>query len=452
VSDNQNFVNFHKDEFGANFKWGVSTAAYQIEGACSEDGKGVSIWDKFCQAKGKISNNETGKIACDFYNRWREDLLLLKQLKIPNFRFSISWTRLLPEASGILNARGVSFYNQVIDQCLLLEIEPWITLYHWDLPSALEVKGGWTNRDIVNWFGDYVEKCIELYGDRVKYWMVLNEPMVFTGAGYFLGVHAPGKKGLRYFLPAVHHAALCQAEGARRIKSLKPGAEVGTTFSCSYIEPFKNSIKDIAAAGRVDAILNRLFIVPTLGLGYPTDKISYLKNIEKYMKAGDQERLKFDFDFIGVQNYTREIVKHSFFTPVLKAHLVKASKREVPLTLMDWEVYPESIYWMLKKFNNYAGVKKIIITENGAAFEDHLKEGKVEDHKRLNFLKSYLGQVLRAKRDGVRVEGYFIWTFTDNFEWSEGYRPRFGLVHVDFETQKRTIKSSGYWYREFLGG
>ncbi|CAN5323550.1 GH1 family beta-glucosidase [soil metagenome] len=446
----ENFQNFNKNDFGAGFKWGVSTAAYQIEGGWNEDGKGISIWDKFCETKGKIYNNQSGKLTCDFYHRWKEDLQLMKEMNIPNFRFSISWTRLFPEGNGKINPAGISFYNQIIDYCLFLGIEPWVTLYHWDLPLALEESGGWTNRDIVSWFGDYVEACIVHFGDRVNYWMVLNEPMVFTGAGYFLGVHAPGKKGLRYFLPAVHHAALCQAEGARRIKSLRPGAEVGTTFSCSYIEPLMDTTRDRAAAERVDAVLNRLFIEPSLGLGYPTDKFDYLKRIEKYMQPGDQEKLKFDFDFIGVQNYTREIVKYSLFTPVLKANLVKANKRGGPITLMDWEVYPEAIYWMLKKFNNYPGVKKIYITENGAAFEDNLNGGKVEDPKRVEFLTSYLSQVLRAKKEGIKVEGYFIWTFTDNFEWAEGFRPRFGLVHVDFETQKRIIKSSGFWYNKFL--
>ncbi len=448
--EEEEIKNLNKEAFGPDFRWGVSTAAYQIEGAFNVDGKGLSIWDKFTSQKGKVAGNQHGNIACEFYNRFDEDISLMKYLNISNFRFSVSWTRILPYGSGGVNQKGIDYYNRIIDNCLEKGIEPWITLYHWDLPYALELQGGWTNRNIVDWFGDYVELCIKNFGDRVKYWMVLNEPMVFVGAGYFMGIHAPGKRGFRYFLPAVHHAALCQAEGGRRIKAMLPSAEVGTTFSCSYIEPLRSNERDVKAAIQVDALFNRLFIEPVLGMGYPIHSLKFLKRIEKYMVAGDMEKLKFDFDFIGVQNYTREIVRYSWITPFIHARLVKASSRNVPYTLMDWEVYPESIYRMLKMFDKYPGIKKIYVTENGAAFDDIMEEGAVYDDKRVDYLQSYLYHVFKAKKEGVKVKGYFVWTLIDNFEWSEGYRPRFGLVHVDFKTQKRTIKSSGNWYKEFL--
>jgi len=280
--------------------------------------------------------------------------------------------------------------------------------------------------------------------------LVLNEPMVFTGAGYFLGVHAPGKKGLKNFLPSVHHAVLCQTIGGRILRSTVKDSFIGTTFSCSQITPYNNSRRHKKAAEKADALLNRLFLEPTLGLGYPKDSIPVLKRIETYVKHGDNELSAFDFDFIGIQNYTREIVKHSFFVPYLKAKIVKATKRGVKTTLMDWEVYPPSIYEMISKFNKYKGIGRLIITENGAAFHDQYSNDEVHDQDRLQFLKDYLSEVHRAKKDGLNIEGYFVWTFTDNFEWAEGYYPRFGLVHVDFETQKRTIKSSGKWYSEFL--
>ncbi len=442
--------NINKKLFGDDFAWGVSTAAFQTEGAVDADGKGSSVWDIFTAKKGKILNGDNALITCDFYNRYREDIDIIKSLNIPNFRFSISWPRILPNGTGKVNQAGIDHYNKVIDYCVEQGIEPWLTLYHWDLPQALEDKGGWINREIVNWFSEYVAICAEAFGGRVKNWMVMNEPSAFTGAGYFLGIHAPGKRGLNNFAPTVHHAVLSLVAGAKVLRKKLPDVQIGTTFSCSQIEPFSRSAKDIAAAARADALINRLFIEPVLGLGYPTKEVTALKRIEKYILPGDEANMTFDFDFIGVQNYTRELVKYSFLTPYIGATLVKAQKRNVPVTEMGWEVYPESIYGMIKKFGAYPQVKKIIITENGAAFKDELADGKVNDQTRIDYLNDYLTQVLRAKQDGYNVQGYFVWTLTDNFEWAEGYHPRFGLVRIDFDTLKRTVKNSGYWYRNFL--
>ncbi len=443
-------MSLHSKDFEKDFIWGVSSSAYQTEGAHDKDLKGASIWDEFSNQKKNIAFNHNGNIASNFYHHYLDDLKLMQNLGIKNFRFSISWSRVLPYGKGIPNLRGIDFYNKLINECLKLGITPWITLYHWDLPLELEKEGGWTNRDIVAWFSDYVALCVKSFGDRVIHWMVLNEPMVFTGAGYFLGLHAPGKKGLANFLSATHHATLSQAEGARVIKSMYTNAQVGTTFSCSHIEPYSHRSKDVEAANRIDVLLNRLFIEPALGLGYPFKRLPLMNRIEKYMQANDEKLLAFDFDFIGVQNYTREIIKHSFFTPFLKAAIVKAEKRNVPLTAMNWEIYPEGIYHILKMYNEYIGIKKIIITENGVAFKDELVNGKVNDINRINFYDSYLKQVLKAKQEGVKVEGYFSWSFTDNFEWAEGYHPRFGLVHIDFETQQRTLKESALWFKKFL--
>ncbi len=440
-----------KEDFGKDFVWGVSTAAYQIEGAHAQHDKGMSIWDRFVSKKGTIFQGHHGEIACDFYNRYQEDILLMKSMNIKNFRFSLSWSRILPNGYGASSAEGIAFYNRVINFCLECGITPWVTLYHWDLPHALEEKGGWTNRDIIIWFEAYVALCAKAFGDRVKHWMVLNEPMVFTGAGYFLGVHAPGRKGLKNFIPAVHHAVLCQAAGGRIVRSLVPDSLIGTTFSCSQISPYSNHHSDKMAAKKVDALLNRLFIEPALGMGYPKDTIPTLNRLEKYIQPGDMENAIFDFDFIGIQNYTREVVRHSYFVPYLGAKIIKASKRNVKTTLMDWEVHPPSIYKIIKKFNGYKGIKKLIITENGAAFPDTLQNENVHDVDRLSYIQLHLKQVHRAQKKGLQIDGYFAWTFTDNFEWAEGYHPRFGLVYVDFPTQKRIIKSSGKWFREFLG-
>jgi beta-glucosidase len=440
----------NKDQFGADFLWGVSTAAFQTEGAHDADGKGVSIWDVFTSKKGKIKNGHQATIACDFYNTYQSDIALISQLNIPNFRFSISWSRIMPTGLHPVNKAGIDYYNNIIDTLLASGIEPWVTLYHWDLPHLLELDGGWTNRASVDWFSQYVALCAEHFGDRVKNWMVINEPSVFTGAGYFLGIHAPGKKGLSNYLKAMHHVTLATASGAKVLRQKVPQANIGTTFSCTHIEPFTQNQKDIEAAKRVDTLINRAFIEPILGLGYPLEDLPILKKLSSYILEDDLHNMAFDFDFIGLQCYTREIVKSSLLIPYIGAELVSAEKRNVIATEMKWEVYPPALYHVLKRFNNYKGIKKIVITENGAAFPDSLINGKVFDIKRTQYIQDNLEQVLKAKQEGYKVDGYFVWSLTDNFEWAEGYNARFGLIHIDFDTQKRTIKQSGMWYRDFL--
>ena len=430
----------------------MATSATQIEGAASENGKGPSIWDVFSQRQGKVFNNHTPEIATDFYHLFERDIALMKRMNIEHFRMSVSWARILPNGTGTVNTDGIDFYNRVFDCCLKHGITPWVTLYHWDLPQALEEKGGWTNREILSWFEEYASLCAGQFGDRIKHWMVLNEPMVFTGAGYFLGVHAPGRKGLYSFLPAVHHAVLCQALGGRVLRERVSNAQIGTTFSCSLIAPWDLKNRNVGAARRADTLLNRLFIEPSLGMGYPSEDLPVLKRMEEFILPGDHKASCFNFDFIGLQNYTREVVKHSCFVPHIRSRIVKATHRKVDTTQMDWEVYPESIYEMIKKYAAYPGVRRILITENGAAFADTLENGVIRDVRREEFIKRYIREVYRAKMEGSRVEGYFVWTFTDNFEWAEGYYPKFGLVHNDFNTQKRTLKQSGQWYASFLGG
>jgi len=438
--------------FGDDFAWGVSTAAFQTEGACSSDGKGQSIWDEFTARKGKVLNGDNAQTACDFYARYRQDIDLVKEMNIPNFRFSIAWTRILPDGEGAVNQAGVDHYNDVINYCIEQGVEPWLTIYHWDLPQALEVQGGWTNRKIIDWFTSFVTICANSFGDRVKHWMVMNEPAVFTGAGYFLGLHAPGRTGVKNFLPAVHHVVLSLVAGAKKLREVLPQAVIGTTFSCSAIEPYSDKARDINAAKRADALINRLFIEPIMGLGYPDTDVPVLKDIAKYKQPGDDANMVFDFDFIGIQNYTREIVRFSLFTPYVNARLVKAVKRNVPLTLMGWEVHPPAIYKVLKQFAAYKPELPIYITENGVAFKDELIDGGVNDVQRVKYLQDHIAEVLKAKQDGVNVKGYFVWTLTDNFEWAEGYHPRFGLIYIDFKTLERTIKASGKWYGKFIVG
>ncbi len=443
------FTELKASDFGSDFLWGAACAAYQVEGSWNKDGKGPSVWDTFTHKKGKIHNDENGDKATDFYNRYKEDIHLVKNLNLKVFRFSISWSRIFPNGIGEVNPKGVLFYHKVIDYCIEIGVDPWITLYHWDLPQNLEDKGGWVNREIINWFTSYVDFCAKEYGAKVKNWMVMNEPAAFVGLGYMLGYHAPGKKGPYKFLKATHYTCLSMAEAGRVIRQNVSNANIGSTFSCSHVDAFKDSLKDQRAAKRIDALLNRLYIEPSLGLGYPVDSLKALKRIERYFEPGDEEKLKFKFDFIGLQNYFRVVAKNSIIPPFVWAKQIAAEKRNVPLNEMNFEVYPLGMYKILMQFSNY-NINNIIVTENGVCYKDTLEGGRVHDQKRIQFFKDYLSNILKAKREGAPVSGYFVWSLTDNFEWSEGYQPRFGLVHVDFSTQKRTIKDSGYWFKGFL--
>ena len=433
--------------FGESFAWGAATSAYQNEGAWNVDGKGESNWDRF-SARGKIKDKSNGNVASDFYHQYESDLKLLKDLNFKNFRFSLSWSRLLPMGTGAINQKGIDFYNRVINTCLNLGIEPWITLYHWDLPQALEDNGGWTNRDIVNWFSEYANICTKSFGDRVRHWLVLSEPLTFTTLGYFTGLHAPGRIGINSYLASIHHAALCQAEGGKIIRQNVTNAHIGTAFSCSFIEPHKAKTSFQRAAKRVDVMMNRLFIEPALGMGYPVNDLPFLHKMGKFIQAGDMEKLRFDFDFIGLQNYFKIVIKPGI-VPFVWANQVKPDDTVEELTDMGWAVAPEGIYKILIQFAKYP-IKEIVITENGAAFHDVVSNGRVNDAQRISFFKGYLKNILRAKNEGVNISGYFVWTLVDNFEWAEGFRPRFGIVYNDFTTQERIVKDSGLWFKEFL--
>lgn len=438
-------------DFGDDFLWGVVIAAAQNEGAYKTDGRGLSIWDQFANRQGKIKAGATPHVACDFYHRYKDDLLLVKALGFKVFRFSISWSRILPLGTGKVNQEGLQFYHRLIDECLQLDLIPYITLYHWDLPLALEKEGGWTSTHLLKWFSRYVQICTQEFGDKVKNWIVLNEPMGFTSLGYMIGKHAPGKIGLSHFLPAVHNAVMAQAEGGRIIRANVPNANIGTSFSCSEIIPATQNPKDIEAAKRIDILLNRLFIEPALGMGYPSDDFPLMDKLYIHNKAWKfTERMRFDFDFIGLQNYFPVVVKYNSVIPIIQATDVSAKSRKVPITDMGWEVNPNSFYNIIQQFAKYEGIKQIIITEGGAFYKDKMVNGVVDDEKRTQYFQQYLRALLKAKKDGINIGGYFAWTLMDNFEWSEGYHARFGLIHVDFKTQLRTVKSSGHWFRQFL--
>ena len=449
-------MNFKKSDFGPDFWWGVATAAAQIEGAYNEDGRTPSIWDEFAAINGgkNIKTREHAKEACNHYHLYKEDVALLSDLNFKNYRFSTSWSRLYPNGHGAKNPKGFDFYDRLIDSCLEKNITPWLTLYHWDLPLCLHYQGGWANRDILRWFAEYADGVTRAFGDRVKHWMVLNEPTAFVGLGYFAGLHAPGKRNPISFLKALHHATLSQGLGGRIVRQNVADALVGTTYSCAPTEGH-DPVRDANTQRRFDAILNRIFIEPVLGMRYPVAAFSLLRYLDNFRLQDDERDVIFDFDFIGLQNYTRTVVRHSYSSPLVWGREVLAEHRQVPpekRTLMGWEVYPEGLYKVLKQFSAYKNIPPLIISENGAAFKDTLTPtGQVHDHQRTQFFKDYLAQMLRAKQEGVDVRGYFVWTFMDNFEWAEGYTPRFGLVYNDFETQKRYPKDSALWFKSFLG-
>lgn len=440
-------------DFGPDFRWGVVISAFQNEGAHDADGKGPSIWDAFTERRGKIKDRSHARTSTDFYNRYVDDILLARSLGFNVFRFSLSWPRIMPEGTGPLNPAGIAFYHRVLDAVLATGMEPYVTLYHWDLPLALEKKGGWCHRGTVHAFETYATACAREFGGKVRNWIVLNEPFGFTSLGYMLGVHAPGKFGLSYFLPAVHHVALAQAVGGRALRAEVPGARIGVAYSCSQIIPFTDNENDRAAAARINALFNRLFIEPALGMGYPSNDFPLLARIaRRYALWRDWDQLPFDFDFIGIQNYFPLVVRYNAFMPYINASEVKARYRKVPTTALGWEISGNGLYSILQQFAAYPGVKEIMITEGGAAFADVHDNGRIHDPERIAWYEEYLRAALLARQSGVPLAGYFAWTLTDNFEWAEGYNARFGLVHVDLASQRRTVKSSGRWFSAFLEG
>lgn len=437
--------------FGENFHWGVAIAAAQNEGAVQEDGRSLSIWDVYARRQGVIKKGAKPSIACDFYHRFKDDILLAKALGFSCFRFSISWSRVLPDGSGKVNEAGIRFYQEVIDECLRVGLTPFVTLYHWDLPQVLQQEGGWMSPLMNRWFKHFAKICAKAFGDRVKHWLVLNEPVGFTSLGYMLGKHAPGKRSLEGFLRSVHHAALAQADGGHILRQYAPNARIGTTFSCSEIIPHTDSAEDMQAARRIDLLMNRLLIEPLLGKGFPEDDMGLMDKMWRQNLSWKYvDRMQFDMDFIGLQNYFPVVVKHSSFMPIVQAAEVKPVSRKVPYTAMGWEINPTSFYNIIKRFWKYGAIRELMITENGAAFKDAISQGRVNDPDRIAYFQSHLAALLQAKKEGVKISGYFAWTLMDNFEWAEGYDARFGLVHVDFKTQLRTVKDSGYWWRNFL--
>jgi beta-glucosidase len=438
--------------FPKNFFWGTATAAYQIEGAWKEDGKGESIWDRFAHTPGKIKNGDTGDVACDSYHRWREDIAVMKAMKLNSYRFSISWPRIQPNGSGTANSKGLDYYRGLVDTLLEARIRPFVTLYHWDLPQALEDAGGWPNRDTSSRFSDYVEIVARALGDRVTDWMLFNEAIAFTYNGYLEGTHAPGRKSIIDFLRASHTVNLAQGEAFRALKAIRPGSRVGSAFSMAACNPATNSEEDRLAAERCHAITNVWFLEPALNGRYP-EALSFLPETAMRIKSGDTEKMRAPLDFIGINLYYRTVASAPRITERLTnpqewLFPVKTSEGQDGLTADNgWEVWPQAMYDVVARISRDYNHPQIEITENGCAYNDAPDgKGTINDTRRIEYYRRYLQALAQAMADGADVRGYHAWSLMDNFEWAEGFRQRFGLVYVDFKTQQRTIKESGRWY------
>ncbi len=436
--------------FPRDFVWGAATASYQIEGAVNAGGRGPSIWDTFSHIPGNVALNHTGDVACDHYHRWREDIALMKQLGLGAYRFSIAWPRILPEGTGRVNPDGLRFYSDLVDGLLEAGITPWVTLYHWDLPQPLEDRGGWPSREIVQAFVEYTDVVTRHLGDRVKHWITLNEPHVFTFVGYGGGRHAPGRDDQFEAARASHHALLAHGEAMRVIRANVPGAVAGITLNMSKVYPATPSEPDAQAAAIVDASLNRWFAGPVFGQGYPPELLAFYQSQGEFVKPGDMQTIAAPVDFLGINNYfpiyaTADPRQPHGLSTLTPEELAAAGHT---LTEMGWPVVPQGLVDLLIDLHETYRPAALYITENGAAFADELSEGAVHDARRVQYLHDHLSALADVTAGGVPLRGYFVWSLLDNFEWGHGYTKRFGIVYMDYETLRRIPKDSYHWYRQ----
>jgi beta-glucosidase len=431
--------------FPERWVWGASTAAYQVEGAVREDGRGASIWDTFSHTPGKIANGDTGDVACDHYHRFPEDISLMRELGLGGYRFSIAWPRIFPTGSGRPNAAGLDFYRRLVDALHAAGIEPYATLYHWDLPQPLQDGGGWTNRDTALRFGELAHTVATALGDGVHHWITINEPWVAGFLGHLTGDHAPGQRDLATALAAAHTLLLAHGEGMVALRSeMRAGDEAGIALNLSPCVPAGDGNADLEAADRLDGFINRWFLDALYRGQYPDDMVRLYGEAMPEIAPGDMALISQPTDLLAVNYYSRAVVAYD---PTARPF---AARRVVPdgapVTAMGWEVYPEGLYDILARVHADYAPAKLLVTENGAAYEDEVVDGQVDDPLRERYIHEHLIQLHRATADGVPLAGYFVWSLLDNFEWAWGYGPRFGLIYVDYATQERIVKRSGRWY------
>ncbi|GAA2308733.1 GH1 family beta-glucosidase [Glycomyces scopariae] len=436
--------------FPDGFLWGASTAAYQIEGAAAEGGRGPSIWDTFAQTPGKVKNGDTGDTACDHYHRWREDFGIAADLGLKAYRLSVSWARLQPAGRGDLNPEAVAFYREQLADLRDKGIRSAVTLYHWDLPQVLEDEGGWPERSVAECFGDYARRTAQALGDLVDEWIPINEAWCAAFLGYHVGVHAPGRQDRTAALRAAHHLNVAHGLAVAAIREHAPAGKVGSAVILTDIEAATDKPEDVAAARLSDGGGNRLFLDPLFRGAYPEDMLAHFAPTGAFdaVLPGDMESISAPLDFVGVNHYHRFVVEAD-------PHDEHLGNRSLPpqhaVTAFGWEIHPESLRRVLTRLSTeYTGLP-VYITESGASFEDAVAaDGSVDDADRVDYLDGYMRAAGRAIEQGVNLQGYFVWSLLDNFEWAEGYSKRFGIVRVDYETQRRTPKRSAEWYRDVI--
>ncbi|NIM94071.1 MAG: beta-glucosidase [Anaerolineales bacterium] len=432
--------------FAEGFVWGTATAAYQVEGAWDEDGKGESIWDRFTHTPGKIERGETGDIACDQYHRYPEDIRIMSELGLGAYRFSISWPRIFPSGKGEINPKGLAYYDALIDALLGAGITPWVTLYHWDLPQVLEEEGGWPWREITEHFAHYADIVSKHFGDRVDYWMTINEPVVISYAGYRDGFHPPGMKDRKAALATAYHLCLSHGKAYDAIKANFPDVKVGITKVCYNPFSLYRNDKEAEAVELGLAEHNRIFLDPIVKGTYPQLILDRFEDDAPEVRSEDLSVAN-RLDFLGLQYYADAIVRDGKPGWPREGHRYEF----FDYTEMGWPVTPLGFYEAIKWVHDEYLPDEIVITENGSAWQDVLDpDGRIRDVKRQKYLVSHLSQVHRAIEEGIPVTGYFVWSLMDNFEWAYGFRPRFGLVYTEFASQKRYVKDSGYLYRDII--
>ncbi len=434
-------------QFPEHFIWGTATAAYQIEGAVKEGGRSPSIWDTFSHTPGNIDDRSTGDVTCNHFHHFRDDLTLMRDLNIRHYRFSLAWPRIMSRDCKSLNPEGLDYYSRLIDTVLEKGITPYATLFHWDLPQFLQDRGGWADRETVNYYLQYTETVTKALGDRIKNWMTHNEPWVYSFVGNLYGTHAPGVKDLKTALQTAHHMLLAHGKALPVIRENSRDARAGIVNNLEWIEPATEAPRDLAAAARHDGAFNRWFLDPLYYGSYPQDMMEWYGQDAPEIHSGDMKDISAHSDFMGVNFYTRRIIGHDSRGNFLKCRQVRYPFMHTS-DYEEWENNAEGLYNLLKRLKRDYDNPVLMVTENGTPLPDLLENGEVHDPERIDYLFRHTGAVWQAIQEGVRMEGYFVWSFLDNFEWSLGFTKRFGIVFTDYESEKRYVKDSGRWYAE----